>query len=292
MGPVKSHLVAYVRLVRLNRPVGVMLLLWPTLGALVIAADGRPSRALLFTFIAGTFLMRSAGCAFNDYADRDFDRGVERTRGRPVTIGEIGPISAVSCAFLLVALASALTFSLNTLARTLAALALVLAAAYPFTKRFFPIPQAFLGLVYSLGIPMAFASVQGRVPAIGWCLMLANAFWVVAFDTEYAMVDRDDDMSIGIKSAALTFGVFDTRAISCCYAISLSLYLHVGKSLDFDGWYWMGWATALSFAVYHVLLIRKRDRTGCLAAFHHNQWLGFALFAGVALHYLAASTNI
>jgi 4-hydroxybenzoate polyprenyltransferase len=285
----KSKVSGYVRLSRINKPVGVMLLLWPTLGSLLIAADGRPSATLVSTFVLGAILMRAAGCAINDYADRDFDRDVERTRTRPVTTGEISPSGAVTFVVILFSFAAALALNLNNRARSLAVIAVLLAGSYPFTKRILAVPQCYLALTYSFGIPIAFAAVQDGVPPLAWGLMLANAFWVVAYDTAYAMADKEDDVRIGVRSSALTFGQFDVQAVMLCYVASLFCYLLVGVSLQFSGWYWAGWLLAVFCAIYHLLLIRRRNRVKCLTAFHHNQWLGFALFAGIAAHYLAAN---
>jgi 4-hydroxybenzoate polyprenyltransferase len=276
----------YLRLVRMDKPIGSLLLLWPTLNALWIASDGHPSLSLLVIFTLGTVLMRSAGCAINDYADRDFDRYVKRTAERPITSGKIKAWEAVVLAAGLSLVAFLLILPLNALTKELSVAALFVAGTYPFTKRFFAIPQAYLGIAFGFGIPMAFAAIQNQVPMLAWVMLLANVFWSVAYDTEYAMVDRDDDIKIGIRTSALTFGRFDVLAIMLCYAATLGIYAGIGVVLCLSPLYWLGWAIAAGCAVYHYTLIRNRDRMQCFAAFRHNNWLGGALFAGIAAHYL------
>jgi 4-hydroxybenzoate polyprenyltransferase len=279
----------YLRLVRIDKPIGSLLLLWPTFNALWIASGGHPSWPLLVIFTVGTVLMRSAGCAINDYADRDFDRYVKRTEDRLLTSGKIKAWEAVALAAGLSLLAFLLILPLNTLTKALSVAALFVAGSYPFTKRFFAIPQAYLGIAFGFGIPMAFAAVQNHVPMLAWVMLLANVFWSVAYDTEYAMVDRDDDIKIGIRTSALTFGRFDVAAIMLCYAVALGIYAGIGVMLGFGLLYWLGWAAAVGCALYHYTLIRHRERMACFAAFRHNNWLGGALFAGIAAHYAAAS---
>ncbi|HDR9076683.1 4-hydroxybenzoate octaprenyltransferase [Burkholderia vietnamiensis] len=278
----------YLRLVRMDKPIGSLLLLWPTLNALWIASDGRPRWPLVAIFALGTLLMRSAGCAMNDYADRDFDRHVKRTADRPLTSGKIRAWEAVAIAVVLSFVAFLLILPLNTLTKELSVVALFVAGSYPFMKRFFAIPQAYLGIAFGFGIPMAFAAVQGTVPALAWVMLVANVFWSVAYDTEYAMVDRDDDIKIGIRTSALTFGRFDVAAIMLCYAVTLGIYAWIGATLGFGLAFWAGWAAALGCALYHYTLIKDRERMPCFAAFRHNNWLGGVLFAGIAAHYLAA----
>ncbi|HDR9228027.1 TPA: 4-hydroxybenzoate octaprenyltransferase [Burkholderia vietnamiensis] len=278
----------YLRLVRMDKPIGSLLLLWPTLNALWIASDGRPCWPLVAIFALGTLLMRSAGCAMNDYADRDFDRHVKRTADRPLTSGKIRAWEAVAIAAVLSFVAFLLILPLNTLTKELSVVALFVAGSYPFMKRFFAIPQAYLGIAFGFGIPMAFAAVQGTVPALAWVMLVANVFWSVAYDTEYAMVDRDDDIKIGIRTSALTFGRFDVAAIMLCYAVTLGIYAWIGATLGFGLAFWAGWAAALGCALYHYTLIKDRERMPCFAAFRHNNWLGGVLFAGIAAHYLAA----
>ncbi|RAS22896.1 4-hydroxybenzoate octaprenyltransferase [Paraburkholderia bryophila] len=284
-----ARLPLFLRLVRMDKPIGTVLLLWPTLNALWIASDGHPTWPLLVIFCVGTVLMRSAGCAINDYADRDFDRHVKRTENRPVTSGKIKAWEAVAVAAGLSLIAFLLILPLNALTKELSVAALFVAGSYPFTKRFLAIPQAYLGIAFGFGIPMAFAAVQGHVPLLAWVMLLANVFWSVAYDTEYAMVDRDDDIKIGIRTSALTFGRFDVAAIMLCYAVTLGIYVGVGVKLGFGWLYWLGWAAALGCAIYHYRLIRHRERMACFAAFRHNNWLGGVLFVGIAAHYAAAS---
>jgi 4-hydroxybenzoate polyprenyltransferase len=229
--------------------------------------------------------MRSAGCAVNDWADRDFDRHVKRTAERPLTAGRIAPWEALAVAAVLALLAFVLITPLNALTKWLAVAALVIAATYPFFKRFFAIPQAYLGIAFGFGIPMAFAAVQGQVPAVAWVMLIANVFWAVAYDTAYAMVDRDDDLLIGIKTSAITFGRLDVAAIMLCYAAFLGLMAWAGAVLALAWPYWLGLAAALACALYHYTLIRDRDRMRCFAAFRHNNWLGACVFAGTALAY-------
>lgn len=278
-----NRLQLYMRLVRLDKPIGTLLLLWPTLIALWLASGGVPEWHLLVIFTLGTFLMRSAGCAINDYADRDFDRFVKRTVERPLTSGQIAPREAVIVAAVLALVAFALILPLNLLTKQLSVAAVVIAATYPYFKRFFAIPQAYLGIAFGFGIPMAFAAVQDTVPPAAWLLLLANVFWAIAYDTEYAMVDRDDDLKIGIKTSAITFGRFDVAAVMLCYAIAFAIVLVVGWELGLRAWFVAGLGVAAACAVYHYTLIRERDRMRCFAAFRHNNWLGAAIFAGVAL---------
>ncbi|CAD6525092.1 4-hydroxybenzoate octaprenyltransferase [Paraburkholderia sabiae] len=282
-----ARLPLYLRLVRMDKPIGSLLLLWPTLNALWIASDGHPSLSLLVIFTIGTILMRSAGCAINDYADRDFDRFVKRTENRPITSGKIKAWEAVALAAGLSLIAFLLILPLNALTKELSVAALFVAGTYPFTKRFFAIPQAYLGIAFGFGIPMAFAAVQNQVPLLAWVMLIANVFWSVAYDTEYAMVDRDDDIKIGIRTSALTFGRFDVLAIMLCYAATLGIYVGIGVALGFGVLYWIGLAAAVGCAIYHYTLIKGRERMPCFAAFRHNNWLGGALFAGIAAHYAA-----
>ncbi|MPW04485.1 4-hydroxybenzoate octaprenyltransferase [Paraburkholderia sp. CNPSo 3155] len=284
-----ARLPLYLRLVRMDKPIGSLLLLWPTLNALWIASGGHPPWQLLVIFTLGTVLMRSAGCAINDYADRDFDRHVKRTENRPITSGKINAWEAVVLATVLSLIAFLLIQPLNALTKELSVVALFVAGTYPFMKRFFAIPQAYLGIAFGFGIPMAFAAVQDHVPLLAWVMLVANIFWAVAYDTEYAMVDRDDDIKIGIRTSALTFGRFDVAAVMLCYAVTLGIYVGIGLTLGFGPLYWLGWAAAVGCAIYHYTLIRNRERMPCFAAFRHNNWLGGALFAGIAAHYAVTS---
>ncbi|MGF6443264.1 4-hydroxybenzoate octaprenyltransferase [Paraburkholderia youngii] len=284
-----ARLPLYLRLVRMDKPIGSLLLLWPTLNALWIASGGHPSWQLLVIFTLGTVLMRSAGCAINDYADRDFDRHVKRTENRPITSGKINAWEAVVLATVLSLIAFLLIQPLNALTKELSVVALFVAGTYPFMKRFFAIPQAYLGIAFGFGIPMAFAAVLDHVPLLAWVMLVANIFWAVAYDTEYAMVDRDDDIKIGIRTSALTFGRFDVAAVMLCYVVTLGIYVGIGLTLGFGLLYWLGWAVAVGCAIYHYTLIRNRERMPCFAAFRHNNWLGGALFAGIAAHYAVTS---
>lgn len=278
-----SRIPDFIRLARLDRPIGILLLMWPTLWGLWVAADGWPPAYVLFAFVLGTVLMRSAGCVINDYADRNFDGHVERTRNRPLATGLIQPGEALLYAAGLSLLALLLVLPLNKLVLLMSVPALFLAASYPFTKRFLAIPQAYLGIAFGFGIPMGFAAVQGEVPAVAWLMLLANVFWAVAYDTEYAMVDRPDDLKIGIKSAAITFGRFDLLAVMVCYAITLGLLAVVGGLADLGPAYFAGLAVAGGIAIYHYTLIRERDRPRCFKAFLHNNWLGATVFAGLLI---------
>ena len=277
------RLILYARLVRLDKPIGSLLLLWPTLCALWLASAGKPDWHLVAIFTVGTVLMRSAGCAINDFADRDFDRHVKRTAERPLTSGQIKAWEAVVVAAVLALLSLALIQPLNLLTQQLSVLAVLIAASYPYFKRFFALPQAYLGIAFGFGIPMAYAAVLDAVPVEAWVLLLANVFWALAYDTEYAMVDRDDDLRIGLRTSAITFGRYDVLAVMLCYAISLALITAVGLQHRLGAGFLIGMLVAAGIAVYHWTLIRGRDRMRCFAAFRHNNWLGAAVFAGVAL---------
>ena len=283
---IRAKLDAYERLIRLDKPVGFMLLMWPTLWGLWIATLGAPDIRFVFIFVLGTILMRSAGCAVNDWADREFDGAVKRTAMRPLASGEISGREALWVGVFCALAAAMLLIPLNWLARFWALPALAIAAVYPFTKRFIAIPQAILGVAFSMGIPMAFAAVQGNTPPVVWMLMLGNFFWVLAFDTEYAMVDRDDDIRIGIKTSALFFGRFDVLAVALCYAAFLAIMAVVGLAQDLGVLYYVGLGLAAVLAVHQVWLIRGRDRMQCFAAFRANNLLGMSVFVGVALDFL------
>lgn len=271
----------YARLMRIDKPIGTLLLLWPTLWALWFAADGWPPLQVLVIFVVGTFLMRSAGCVINDYADRDFDGHVERTRNRPLATRVVSPREALLLAAGLALLAFLLILPLNATVLWLSLPALFLAGSYPFTKRFLAIPQGYLGIAFGFGIPMGFAAILGEVPLVGWVMLLANVFWAIAYDTEYAMVDRPDDLKIGIKTSAITFGRFDVAAVMLCYAITLGLLAAVGVAAERGVAWFAGLLVAAGIAGYHYTLIRERDRAGCFKAFRHNNWLGAAIFAGL-----------
>ena len=278
-----KRLDAYERLIRLDKPVGALLLLWPTLWAVWLAAEGRPRLDILLIFVVGTLLMRSAGCAVNDYADRNFDPHVERTRGRPLAAGEIHPHEALALAALLAAAAFALVLFLNWLAILLSFVAAAIAVTYPFSKRFFALPQAYLGIAFGFGIPMAYAAIQQRLPLECWLLLAANICYSFAYDTEYAMVDRDDDARLGIRTSALTLGRWDVAAVMASYAAMLVLLALLGLRLSLLWPYYAGLAAAASMMAYHWFLIRDRSREGCFGAFMHNNWVGGAIFAGIAL---------
>ena len=285
MPSVAARLPLYASLTRLDKPVGTLLLLWPTLTALWVASDGAPNAMLVAIFVAGTFLMRSAGCAINDAADARFDAHVRRTANRVVARGLVSQREAIAVAVALAIGAAGLLPFLNAAAVQLAFIAVAIAATYPLAKRFIPLPQLYLGVAFSFGIPMAFAAVSGTVPVIGWLLMLANAFWVLAYDTEYAMVDRDDDLRLGIKSSAIFFGRFDVAAVMASYGAFLLLLVVIGRMVG-AGWpFYAGCAIAVALAAYHFMLIRTRSRDGCLRAFRHNNWVGLAVFAGTAFDY-------
>ena len=279
--PERTRFALYLDLIRWDRPAGTYLLLWPTLSALWIAAGGFPGWRLLAVFVLGTFLMRSAGCAVNDVADREFDRHVKRTANRPVTSGAIAPSEALGlgAALTLAAFGLVLTTNATTIAWSVAALAIAL--LYPYSKRFVSMPQAVLGVAFSFGIPMAFAAVRGDVPWLAWGLLLGNLFWVLAYDTEYAMVDRDDDLKIGIKTSAITLGRFDVAAVMAFYAAYLAIWAAIGMRVGLGVPYYVGLGAAALQAAWHYTLIRDRSREGAFRAFRLNHWVGFAVFAGV-----------
>jgi 4-hydroxybenzoate polyprenyltransferase len=276
----------YIRLTRLDKPIGILLLLWPTLWALLIAGNGRPDWVVVLLFIVGTVLMRSAGCVMNDIADQKFDGYVERTQYRPLPNKEASRKEAYLLAAALSLVAFALVNLLNLLTVQLSFFALFLAITYPLTKRFFAMPQAYLGIAFGFGIPMAFAAINNEVPAVAWQLLSANVFWAVAYDTEYAMVDRDDDLKIGIRSSAITFGRYDIVAVMICYLATLLLLAAAGVHLQMNAYYYAGLIAACCTAVYHYFLIKNRDRKHCFKAFLGNNWFGLFVFGGVALNYL------
>ncbi len=280
-----KRLDAYERLIRLDKPIGALLLLWPTLWALWLASDGRPEPGMVLIFVLGTFLMRSAGCAINDYADRGFDPHVERTRARPLAAGEIRAPEALAVAALLAAAAFALVLLLNRLAILLSFAALAIAAIYPYTKRFFALPQACLGIAFGFGIPMAYAAIQERLPPECWWLFAANLFYCFAYDTEYAMVDRDDDAKLGIRTSALTLGRWDVAAVMASYAAMVLLLFSLGLERSLAWPYYLGLSAAVAMMVHHWRLIRGRSREGCFKAFMHNNWVGGAIFAGIVFSF-------
>ena len=284
-----QRLILYGRLVRIDKPIGILLLLWPTLWALFVSAQGWPSVKLLFIFVLGTVLMRSAGCAMNDYFDRDVDLHVQRTQHRVLTAGLIKPKEALWVAAILGLLSLGLVWSLNRLTLQLAVVAAVLAVTYPLFKRFFAIPQAYLGIAFGFGIPMGFAATSGAVPLVAWILLLANVFWAIAYDTEYAMVDRDDDRRLNLKTSALTFGRYDVLCVAFCYLMTFLLLGLVGYLLDYGRPYVFGLLVGASLSTIHVYWIRNRDRDACFRAFLHNTWVGCAIFAGIFLETIVFS---
>lgn len=279
--PLRERYFLYLDLIRWDRPAGWLLLLWPSLSALWVAAGGFPGWHLIAVFVLGTILMRSAGCCLNDVADRDFDKHVKRTAQRPVTAGKVSVREALWLGAVLALLAFGLVLTTNPVAVAWSFAALAVAAAYPYAKRFFAMPQAVLGVAFSFGIPMAFAAVRGEVPALAWGLLLGNLFWVLAYDTEYAMVDRDDDLRIGMKTSAITLGRWDVAAIMSFYVLQLLIWTTLLVE-QLAPWAWfLALLAAVGQVVWHHRLIRDREREGCFKAFRLNHWLGFALFAGV-----------
>lgn len=281
----KDRLHVYMQLTRLDKPIGSLLLLWPTLWALWLAGDGRPSLLLVAIFTLGTVLMRSAGCVINDYADRHFDGQVERTRQRPFARGVVSEREALLLAAALALLSFLLVLPLNLLTWLLSLPALFLAGSYPFTKRFLAIPQAYLGIAFGFGIPMAFAATQDSVPAIAWLMLLANLCWTVAYDTAYAIVDRPDDLKIGIRTSAITFGRHDVAAIMACHCAFLALMGAVGAQAGLGAGYFAGLAAAGVLVMDQYRMIRERDRQRCFTAFLANNRIGFVVFAGIVLDY-------
>lgn len=283
----RSRLGDYFKLMRLDKPIGILLLLWPTLWGVWLSAEGQPEWSVVLVFILGTILMRSAGCVINDFADRDFDRHVERTAERPLTAGRVTSQEALWLFAVLSALAFLLVLALGRpLVIWMSLPALLLAASYPYTKRFLAIPQAYLGIAFGFGIPMAYAAHLDTVPPVAWCLLLANVFWAVAYDTEYAMVDRNDDLKIGIRTSAITFGRFDVAAVMLCYAVTLALLAGVGVYLGLGGIYFVALLLAAGIMGWHYTLIRARERMACFKAFLNNNYVGLVVFAGMVLDHL------
>ncbi len=291
-----TRLALYLQLIRWDRPAGWLLLLWPTLSALWVAAGGFPGWHLLAVFFAGTVLMRSAGCCLNDVADREFDRHVKRTAQRPVTRGALSSAEALGLGAVLALLAFALVLTTNRLTVALSFAALAVSIVYPYSKRFVSMPQAVLGVAFSFGIPMAFAAVRGAervdlaslqaaVPPLAWLLLLGNLFWVLAYDTEYAMVDRDDDLRLAIKTSAITLGRFDVAAVLAFYVAYLLIWSALLWPRIGSPWFLLGVAAAAAQALWHGWLIRTRERAPCFKAFRLNHWVGFALFCGIAASY-------
>jgi 4-hydroxybenzoate polyprenyltransferase len=283
----QKKLDAFERMMRLDKPIGILLLLWPTLWALWVAGRGHPDWIIVWIFVLGTVLMRSAGCVINDLADRKFDGRVERTQNRPLVTGEVSIKEALALVAFLSLAAFGLVLFLNRLTILLSVAALFLAASYPFTKRFFALPQAYLGLVFGFGIPMAFAASRSAIPMEAWLMLLASVCWTMAYDTEYAMVDREDDLKIGIHSSAIYFGRFDVLAVMACYLAMLIILVVVGIKLGLRWPYYLSLLVAAGIARHHYYLIRGRDRSACFRAFLHNGWLGATIFAGIFLNYLS-----
>ncbi len=278
-----ERLTEYEKLMRLDKPIGILLLAWPTLWGLWLSSAGRPDIIVLWIFVIGVVLMRSAGCVVNDYADRHFDPHVERTKNRPLAAGRVSEKEALILAGVLALLAFLLILPLqNWLLIQLSFVAAFLAASYPYSKRFLAIPQAYLGIAFGFAIPMSYAAHLDAVPPIAWLLMAANVFWAIAYDTEYAMVDRADDLKIGIRTSAITFGRYDVAAVMLCYGITLVLLAVVGREVSLGWPYYLGLAAAAGVAAYHYTLIRARDPARCFKAFLHNNWFGAAVFAGMA----------
>jgi 4-hydroxybenzoate polyprenyltransferase len=286
---VKDRLYEYYLLTRLHKPIGILLLLWPTLWALWIAAGGVPSLHVLIVFMLGVVLMRSAGCVINDFADRRFDAHVQRTRDRPIAAGRVSPREALLLFTLLCLIAFLLVLTLNRLTIQLAFAAVLLAAVYPFTKRYTHLPQLVLGAAFGWAIPMAFAAVLGEIPKIAWLMFTVNILWSTAYDTFYAMADRDDDLKIGVKSTAILFGESDRLVVGVLQILTLGGLLLVGLMAGLSLYYHLGLLVAAGLALYQQYLARQRDRAGCFQAFLNNNWFGAAVFAGIFLHYLAAS---
>ncbi|MHB8949424.1 MAG: 4-hydroxybenzoate octaprenyltransferase [Rhodoferax sp.] len=281
----KSRLALYLDLIRWNRPAGWLLLLWPTLSALWVASNGFPGWHLLSVFTLGTILMRSAGCCINDVADRDFDRHVKRTASRPVTTGAVSVKEALAVGAALALLAFGLVLTTNAITIGMSGAALAVTLAYPYAKRYVAMPQAVLGVAFGMGIPMAFAAVLGEVPRLAWLLMLGNLFWVLAYDTEYAMVDRDDDIRLGMKTSAITLGRFDVLAVLFFYLTYLLIWDVALMPYAQSAVFTIAFALAFGQVAWHYTLIRSRSRDGCFKAFRLNHWLGFTLFVGIAGSY-------
>ncbi len=285
-----DRLKIYAQLMRLDKPIGILLLLWPMLWGLWFAAKGMPDAHILVIFVLGTVLMRSAGCVINDFADRKIDPHVERTKNRPMAAGKIGSKEAVLLAAGLSLCAFLLILPLNQLTILLSVPALFLAGTYPFTKRFFAMPQAYLGIAFSFGIPMAFAAQTDSLPPLIWILMLANLFWVIAYDTAYAIVDKPDDLKIGIKTSAITMGRFDVMGVMLCHGMFIVIMLAIGQLQAMGIAYHAGLMIAVGLIIYQYTLIRNRDRTLCFKAFLHNNWVGMVVFVGIALDFLIYQT--
>ncbi|KXU79112.1 4-hydroxybenzoate octaprenyltransferase [Aeromonas enteropelogenes] len=282
----KERGLAYLQLARIDKPIGTLLLLWPTLWALWLAAGGQPNLWVLTVFVVGVFLMRSAGCVINDYADRNFDGHVKRTSGRPLPAGKVDPREALVLFFVLALISFGLVLTLNSLTIAMSFVGLLLAVSYPFMKRFIPIPQLVLGMAFSWSIPMAYAAQANALPAVAWLVFIANLLWTVAYDTQYAMVDRDDDLKLGLKSSAILFGRHDKRIIGVLQLATLLILLLVGQLMALGSSYYWGLLGAAVLFVYQQRLIRERQREACFQAFLNNNYVGALVFAGLVLDYL------
>ncbi|MCZ0753149.1 4-hydroxybenzoate octaprenyltransferase [Aeromonas enteropelogenes] len=282
----KERGLAYLQLARIDKPIGTLLLLWPTLWALWLAAGGLPNLWVLTVFVVGVFLMRSAGCVINDYADRNFDGHVKRTSGRPLPTGKVDPREALALFFVLALISFGLVLTLNSLTIAMSFVGLLLAVSYPFMKRFIPIPQLVLGMAFSWSIPMAYAAQANALPAVAWLVFIANLLWTVAYDTQYAMVDRDDDLKLGLKSSAILFGRHDKRIIGVLQLATLLILLLVGQLMALGSSYYWGLLGAAVLFVYQQRLIRERQREACFQAFLNNNYVGALVFAGLVLDYL------
>ncbi|CAJ1921233.1 4-hydroxybenzoate octaprenyltransferase [Aeromonas hydrophila] len=282
----KERGLAYVQLARIDKPIGTLLLLWPTLWTLWLAADGLPDLWTLLVFVVGVFLMRSAGCVINDYADRNFDGHVKRTAGRPLPMGKVKPREVLALFAVLALISFALVLTMNPLTIGLSFAALLLAVCYPFMKRYIPIPQLVLGMAFSWSIPMAYAAQANALPAVAWLVFLANLLWTIAYDTQYAMVDRDDDLKLGLKSSAILFGRHDKRIIGALQLLTLLILLLVGQLSELGSSYYWSLLAAAALFVYQQRLIRERQREACFQAFLNNNYVGALIFAGVVINYL------
>ena len=282
----KDRLIQYSRLMRLNRPIGIYLLLWPTLWALWIAGEGHPHILVVFVFVSGVVLMRSAGCVINDYADREFDPHVERSRDRPIAAGRVKPKEALVLFAVLCLGAFGLVLLMNELTIWMSLAGVVLAASYPFMKRYTHLPQVYLGAAFGWGVPMAFAAQTGSVPKVAWLLFVATVLWATVYDTMYGMVDREDDIKIGVKSTAVLFGEADRAILAIIQILFLGALLLIGQAVDLGGYYYFGVLLAAALSIYQQYLIRNREPEYCFQAFLNNHWLGAAVFSGLVLHYL------
>lgn len=283
---IADRLRQYALLTRLHRPIGILLLLWPTLWGLWIAGNGEPDLTIVIIFVLGVVLMRSAGCVINDYADRDFDPHVARTRDRPMAVGHVTSREALGLFVILSLAAFALVLQLNLLTIQLSVVAIVFAASYPFLKRYTHLPQFYLGAAFGWSIPMAFAAQTNALPAVVWVLFVANIFWAVAYDTQYSMVDREDDIKIGVKSTAILFGVYDNLLIGVAHTMTLAFLVLAGVLVGLGVFYYLGLVAAAGLAVYQQRLTHDRQRDGCFCAFLNNNWFGAAVFCGLVLDYL------